>query len=110
VNIFAKADGLQNQAQPLEDFARRLKPKTFDQLVSNCADNVHLEVNDYLTTFLYKFGRNEKQNNPFHRASLAQIKIKPVFENTPELPRSRPGKRWMCCHRGVEELIGVARR
>ncbi|CAN7131860.1 unnamed protein product, partial [Brassica rapa subsp. narinosa] len=56
VNIFAKADGLQNQAQPLEDFARRLKPKvfkksvvtvvgkTFDQLVSNCADNVHLEV------------------------------------------------------------------
>ncbi|CAG7906070.1 unnamed protein product [Brassica rapa] len=55
VNIFAKADDLQNQAQPLEDFARRLKPKeksvvtvvgkTFDQLVSNCPDNVHLEVN-----------------------------------------------------------------
>ncbi|CAN6871848.1 unnamed protein product [Brassica oleracea] len=54
VNIFAKDDDLQNQAQPLEDFARRLKPKeksvvtvvrkTFDQLVSNCPDNVHLEV------------------------------------------------------------------
>ncbi|WZZ03660.1 hypothetical protein YC2023_089581 [Brassica napus] len=54
VNIFTKADDLQNQAQPLEDFARRLKPKeksmvtvvgkTFDQLVSNCPDNVHLEV------------------------------------------------------------------
>ncbi|WZY93086.1 hypothetical protein YC2023_065415 [Brassica napus] len=54
VNIFAKGDDLQNQAQPLEDFARRLKPKeksvvtvvgkTFDQLVSNCPDNVHLEV------------------------------------------------------------------
>ncbi|KAG5407802.1 hypothetical protein IGI04_013921, partial [Brassica rapa subsp. trilocularis] len=82
VNIFAKADDLQNQAQPLEDFARRLKPKkksvvtmvgkTFDQLVSKCPDNVHLEVNDYLTIFLYKFGRNEKQKNPFHRASLAQ--------------------------------------
>ncbi|CAN6997430.1 unnamed protein product [Brassica rapa subsp. trilocularis] len=53
VNIFAKGDDLQNQAQPLEDFARRLKPKeksvvtvvgkTFDQLVSNCPDNVHLE-------------------------------------------------------------------
>ncbi|KAH0929326.1 hypothetical protein HID58_015053 [Brassica napus] len=81
VNIFAKADGLQNQAQPLEDFAKRLKPKeknvvtmvgkTFDQLVSNYPDNVHLEVNDYLTTLLYKFGINEKQNNPFHRVSLA---------------------------------------
>ncbi|KAG5398723.1 hypothetical protein IGI04_020537, partial [Brassica rapa subsp. trilocularis] len=70
VNIFAKADDLQNQAQPLEDFARRLKlkeksvvtmvEKTFDQLVSNCPDNVHLEVSDYLTILLYKFGRNEK--------------------------------------------------
>ncbi|KAH0917745.1 hypothetical protein HID58_025405 [Brassica napus] len=54
--------------------------KTFDQLVSNCPDNVHLE--DYLTTFLYKFGRNEKQNNPFHRASLDMVvfineKLKP---------------------------------
>ncbi|KAG2284076.1 hypothetical protein Bca4012_052766 [Brassica carinata] len=83
VNIFAKADDLQNQAQPLEDFARKLKPKeksvvtvvgkTFDQLVSNCLDNVYFEViNDYLMTFLYKFGRNEKHNNPFHRASLTQ--------------------------------------
>ncbi|KAH0927341.1 hypothetical protein HID58_019597, partial [Brassica napus] len=82
VNIFAKADDLQNQAQPLEDFARRLKlkeksvvtmvEKTFDQLVSNCPDNVHLEVNDYLTILLYKFGRNEKQNNLFHRVSLAE--------------------------------------
>ncbi|KAG5378573.1 hypothetical protein IGI04_026415, partial [Brassica rapa subsp. trilocularis] len=53
VNIFTKADDLQNQAQPLEDFARRLKPKeksvvtvvgkTFDQMVSNCPNNVHLE-------------------------------------------------------------------
>ncbi|CAN7092033.1 unnamed protein product [Brassica rapa subsp. narinosa] len=31
VNIFAKADDLQNQAQPLEDFARRLKPKVFSK-------------------------------------------------------------------------------
>ncbi|KAL0796547.1 hypothetical protein Bca101_067924 [Brassica carinata] len=32
-----------------------------------------------------------------------------MFENAPELPRSRPGKRWACCHRGMEELIGVIR-
>ncbi|CAF2101750.1 unnamed protein product [Brassica napus] len=31
VNIFAKADDLQNQAQPLEDFARRLKLKVFSK-------------------------------------------------------------------------------
>ncbi|CAN7077183.1 unnamed protein product [Brassica oleracea var. botrytis] len=31
VNIFAKDDDLQNQAQPLEDFARRLKPKVFSK-------------------------------------------------------------------------------
>ncbi|CAG7862474.1 unnamed protein product [Brassica rapa] len=31
VNIFAKADDLQNQIQPLEDFAKRLKPKVFSK-------------------------------------------------------------------------------
>ncbi|CAG7901364.1 unnamed protein product [Brassica rapa] len=56
VNIFTKADDLQNQAQPdfvfmciflraaYEKSVVTVVGKTFDQMVSNCPNNVHLEV------------------------------------------------------------------
>ncbi|WZZ89705.1 hypothetical protein YC2023_118284 [Brassica napus] len=51
-----------------------------------------------------------EQGHCMQNVRQASGSLQPVFENAPELPRSRPGKRWACCHRGVEELIGVARR